>query len=610
MTRRTIATVLGVVALLAAALFGATPAQAASSGNLILNGSLGAGSCTTDWTAATTLPGWTVESGSPDLICSSVGTFSYPSTGGSPDPAFYAPGNQGDGTVEQTVDVSSAASAIDGGGVTYNLAGWLGGWTTYAGYTVLSLEFLNAAGTQVGSTASLPTVSASQRGNKTGFLARSATGAVPAGTRSILVQLQFVNSASEAGYAENLSLTLSTPVTAPVLAPPASSVPAYQHVFMIMMENTDYNEVVNNPTDTPYMHTLMSEGATMSNYHAVYHPSDENYLAIAGGATYATGATYWPNIKDPNPNIGDELVSAGKTWKAYEQGMGTPCNLTTQYDSYYEPDDAPFINYTDVSGNTAYCQAHLFDTSQLTTDLKSTATTPNFSWIAADDYYDGESSGNGNATSLKTQDGWIQQTVAPILTSPAWTTQKSLLIITWDEDSTEPDNHVDTIVVGSQGTVPAGTVSTSRYDHYSTGRTIEQALGIAPLTGNDQYATPLNDAFTGTNSGTGTGSGPGSGPGTTSTITPPTGTVPAGQPLTVGYSTTAANSSTTNWIGLYPIGVTPGSQASTAWEYATGTSGSVTIPAASLPAAGTYALWYLYNNGYTALAGPVDVTIG
>jgi hypothetical protein len=283
--------------------------------------------------------------------------------------------------------------------------------------------------------------------------------------------------------------------------------------------------------------------------------------------------------------------------------MGTPCNLTTQYDSYYEPDDAPFINYTDVAGNTAYCQAHLFDTTQLTTDLTSASTTPNFSWIAADDYYDGESSGNGNATSLQTQDTWLKQTVAPILTSPAWTTQNSLLILTWDEDSTEPDNHVAAIVLGSRGTVPAGTVSNTRYDHYSTGRTIENALGIAPITANDEYATPLNDAFTGTS--TGTGPGPSS-----SSITPPPGTLPAGQALNVAYSTTANESSTENWIGLYPIGVTPGSQSSTAWEWAPGTSGTATFPASSLPAAGTYALWYLYDNGYTSLAGPVDITIG
>src|SRR6185312_12181892 len=129
-------------------------------------------------------------------------------------------------------------------------------------------------------TADLPTVSESQRGGKTEFLSRSLTGAVPAGTRAILVQMAFLDSSSETGYAEHLSLTLNTAVTTPTLTVPASSVPGYDHVFTIMMENTDYTEVVNDPTDTPYLHALMTEGATMANYHAVYHPSDENYLAI------------------------------------------------------------------------------------------------------------------------------------------------------------------------------------------------------------------------------------------------------------------------------------------------------------------------------------------
>ena len=56
-------------------------------------------------------------------------------------------------------------------------------------------------------------------------------------------------------------------------------------------------------------------------------------------------------------------------------------------------------------------------------------------------------------------------------------------------------------------------------------------------------------------------------------------------------------------------GVTPGAQSSTAWEWAAGSSGTATFPASYLPAAGTYALWYLYDNGYSVLAGPVDITI-
>jgi hypothetical protein len=77
--KRSWSAVIGTIALLCAALVCAPTALAATtSGNLILDGDANAGSCTSDWTAATTVPGWTVVSGSPDLVCSSIGSFGYP----------------------------------------------------------------------------------------------------------------------------------------------------------------------------------------------------------------------------------------------------------------------------------------------------------------------------------------------------------------------------------------------------------------------------------------------------------------------------------------------------------------------------------------------------
>ena len=94
-------------------------------------------------------------------------------------------------------------------------------------------------------------------------------------------------------------------------------------------------------------------------------------------------------------------------------------------------------------------------------------------------------------------------TLPHIFDSPAWTQQRSLLIVTWDEDGNNlpggfgngQTNQVATILAGSPGTVKTGYTSNVRYDHYSTARTIEQALGLAPLTTNDQYATPINDIW-------------------------------------------------------------------------------------------------------------------
>ncbi len=428
-------------------------------------------------------------------------------------PGFFSSGPYGDSAMTQTARLAPGAAA--GRSLSYRLSGWLGGWKTEPGYATVSLTFLRWSGRPAGAAVTLRTVSRADRGGRTRLLRRERSGTVPPGTASIRVGVRFLASSTPpggepepsgpgGGLLDNLSLRVSAPQPAARLVPPRSAVPHFSHVFVIMMENTNASAVLSARSHMPFFHSLMARGTTLANYHAVYHPSDENYLAIAGGDTYARGAVYWPDIKDPNRNLGDELEARSMTWKAYEQGMGYRCNdrASTEftYDKYYYPDDAPFINYTDVSGSRARCRAHLADARQLPADLKSAAATPDFSWIAADDYYDGESAGNGDRHSREVQDGWLKRTVTPILSSPAWRTQKSLLIITWDEAgvtkrTAEPGNRVATVVVGSQGSVRAGDVSQARYDHYSAARTIEEALGVAPFTANDAYATPFNDAF-------------------------------------------------------------------------------------------------------------------
>ena len=491
---------------------GNRPGAAPWSGNLIADGNGEAGYCTRDWNAATTIPGWTVSTGSPNVMCYAVGRVRHPA--GATGQGFFSSGPYGDSAMTQTARLAPRAPA--GGSLSYRLSGWLGGWKTEPGHVTVSLAFLSRSGHQAGAPVTLRTVNRASRHGRTAFLRRVMSGPLPPGTAAIRVGVRFSGSSTPpggepepsgpgGGMLDNLSLQVSAPQPAARLVPPPAAVPHFDHVFIIMMENTNASAVLSGHSHMPFFHSLMARGTTLANYHAVYHPSDENYLAIAGGDTYARGAIYWPDINDPHPNLGDELEARSMTWKAYEQGMGYRCNdrASTEftYDKYYYPDDAPFINYTDVSGSRARCKAHLVDARQLGTDLKSAATTPDFSWIAADDYYDGESAGNGDRHSREVQDGWLKRAVTPILSSPAWRTQKSLLIITWDEagvtaKTAEAGNRVATVVVGSQGSVRAGYVNTVRYDHYSTARTIEEALGVAPFTANDEYATPFDDAFT------------------------------------------------------------------------------------------------------------------
>jgi len=57
------------------------------------------------------------------------------------------------------------------------------------------------------------------------------------------------------------------------------------HVFLIMMENHGYAEVINNPY-MPFTNQLASSAGLATNYFAVAHPSLTNYLEIVGGSNF------------------------------------------------------------------------------------------------------------------------------------------------------------------------------------------------------------------------------------------------------------------------------------------------------------------------------------
>src|SRR5258708_27747243 len=62
-------------------------------------------------------------------------------------------------------------------------------------------------------------------------------------------------------------------------------VPRLDHVFVIMMENHGYSQIIGNP-QTPFANKLAKAGNTAKNYFAVAHPSLTNYLEVAGGSNF------------------------------------------------------------------------------------------------------------------------------------------------------------------------------------------------------------------------------------------------------------------------------------------------------------------------------------
>jgi hypothetical protein len=214
---------------------------------------------------------------------------------------------------------------------------------------------------------------------------------------------------------------------------------------------------------------------------------------------------------DGGRSIADQVEGSGQTWKAYMDGMQTPCQHPAQtdfpdpYQTGYATRHNPFVYYPPVVENVARCNSHVVPyvdtatTTGLATDLASAATTPNYVFITPDTCNDGHDApcANGAPGGLTSANTWLATEVPKILNSPAFTTQNSLLLITFDENGFSDlagccgvlagggatttaaalGGHIGLVAIGSG--VPAGRVVTTPYDHWSGLRTVEDALGIS-----------------------------------------------------------------------------------------------------------------------------------
>ena len=66
------------------------------------------------------------------------------------------------------------------------------------------------------------------------------------------------------------------------------------HVFLIMMENHGYSQIVNNP-NAPFINQLARSANYATNYLAVGHPSLTNYLEVVGGSNFGIRSDDYPN---------------------------------------------------------------------------------------------------------------------------------------------------------------------------------------------------------------------------------------------------------------------------------------------------------------------------
>ena len=309
-----------------------------------------------------------------------------------------------------------------------------------------------------------------------------------------------------------ISFALSGAVGSAATTDHRSDLKNFQHVWVIMMENTGYSHLIGN-SNAPWINSAAAQFGLATSYTGVSHPSQPNYIAATSGST--NGVTNDDDITINVANVVDQIEPSGRSWKAYMQSMSL-CATKLDHacgNQLYERKHNPFVSYLDVQ-TSASRMANIVDFSQLDSDLAS-GSVANYVWISPDQCNDMHGRGgtdpatdrcnfaNGNDL-IRDGDAFLSSTVAKIMASPAWG-GNSAIFITWDEsdfpfndvsgccDAVPGGGHVVTLVISHSG--HAARTSSVAYNHYSMLATIERGwqIGCLAFTCDSANVTPMSD---------------------------------------------------------------------------------------------------------------------
>jgi phosphatidylinositol-3-phosphatase len=274
-----------------------------------------------------------------------------------------------------------------------------------------------------------------------------------------------------------LALTVAAAlIAAPVAAAPAAQ-PPIKHVFIIVLENENFDASFGPQSPAPYLsQELPAQGAFLPNYYAIGHLSLDNYIAMvsgqapnietqsdcqfftnfspgtptAGGQYIGQGCVYPPGVA----TIANQLEGAGYTWKGYMEDMNAPTGAeqpcrhpsigaqdntqSAEPNDMYAARHNPFVYFHSII-DFPTCAQNDVDYSHLAGDLQSKQATPSYSFIVPNLCNDGhdEPCVNGEPGGLAQADGWLRDHVPQILSSPGYK-DHGLLIVTFDEAEGEP----------------------------------------------------------------------------------------------------------------------------------------------------------------------------
>ncbi|OCK75113.1 phosphoesterase-domain-containing protein [Lepidopterella palustris CBS 459.81] len=289
-------------------------------------------------------------------------------------------------------------------------------------------------------------------------------------------QTQYTSTGSAAvAAARATALTLS----------PTSSVQGktFDRFVSIWLENTDYDLAAGDPS----LQSLASQGITLTNYLAITHPSQPNYVAAVGGSTNGVTSDSFTRISKSKKTIVDLLDAQGISWSEYQEDLP------------YSGFEGNYVNQN--TGANDYVRKHnpLMSYDSVTSDLNRLAKIKNFTMFYQDlnantlpqwMFITPNMTNDGHDTSVTTAGSWAKGFLTPLLSNSNFMS-RTLILLTFDEtESYTSNNQVFSILLGDA--VPAslqGTTNDTAYSHYSIMATVENNWSLGNLGLGDSTAS-------------------------------------------------------------------------------------------------------------------------
>jgi hypothetical protein len=281
-----------------------------------------------------------------------------------------------------------------------------------------------------------------------------------------------------------------------------SSAHHFDRVLIIVLENVDY-EVASQDKN---LAALAAQGASFTNFHALFHPSYPNYLAMVAGTDFGIHnrgrlvADNQVNVPDDDAHrtIADRLLASGLDFKQYvEELPNGPCpwNLSGQHVAEkrgnYVRRHVPFLSFREIQQKWCDRVVHV-DSGNAKNFFVQDAN----KGLVAYSFYSPNMNHDGHDTGVQVAGAWVKKFLDDSF--PEKLRKGTLVVVTFDESGGNADNRIYTLFLGDM-VKPANqqdpAVLSKRYTHYSVLRTIEDNFGLEPLTANDRNAAPITDIW-------------------------------------------------------------------------------------------------------------------